>query len=228
MQYKNTIHTFIWYQSSLCSSESRSFPLFCNPNLAASMASSNTIVQLTATSHFPIKLTATNFPVWRNQVQSTLIGLDLNGFISGRCTPPPQTLTDKEVTTTNPAYTIWYRQDQIICSAILGSCSDAIQPIITSASTAKEAWDRLNTSYASQSRSRIISLKSKLAKNPKGNRSIADFLNDMRSIADELALVQNPIDEEDLLVHILSQLGDEYGPFTAAIKVRENPLSRTL
>lgn len=47
----------------------------------------------------------------------------------------------------------------------------------------------------------------------------------MRSIADELALVQNPIDEEDLLVHILSQLGDEYGPFTAAIKVRENPIS---
>ncbi|KAL4590423.1 hypothetical protein LXL04_003352 [Taraxacum kok-saghyz] len=131
------------------------------------MAPPDTIVQLTATTHFPIKLTPTNFPVWRKQVQLTLIGLDLNDFINGLSKPPPQTLTDKDTTKSNPAYTIWYRQDQIIYSAILGSCSEAIQPIITSASTAKESWDRLNTSYASQSRSRIISLKSKLAKNPK-------------------------------------------------------------
>ena len=47
----------------------------------------------------------------------------------------------------------------------------------------------------------------------------------MRSIADELALVQSPINEEDLLVHILNQLGDEYNSITAALKVREQPIS---
>ena len=47
----------------------------------------------------------------------------------------------------------------------------------------------------------------------------------MRSIADELALAQSPIDEEDLIVHILAQLGDEYNSITAALKVRENPVS---
>ena len=47
----------------------------------------------------------------------------------------------------------------------------------------------------------------------------------MRAIADDLALAQSPIAEEDLLVHILSQLGDEYSAIVAAIKVRETPLS---
>ncbi|KAJ9556427.1 hypothetical protein OSB04_011041 [Centaurea solstitialis] len=189
------------------------------------MAQITTLIQLTASTHFPIKLTTTNFPVWRRQIQSTLVGLGLDDFITGKSNSPPKTITDKEIVKTNPDYTAWYRQDQVIFSAILGSCSDAIQPIIASASSAKEAWERLNTSYASSSRSRIISLKSKLAKNPKGNRSIAEFLNEMRSIADELALVQSPVHEEDLLVHILSQLGDEYTSIIAAIKVREHPIS---
>ncbi|KAL4591255.1 hypothetical protein LXL04_004213 [Taraxacum kok-saghyz] len=154
-----------------------------------------------------------------------LIGLALDNFIDGSNKAPPKTISKENVISPNPAYTMWYRQDQVILSAILGSCSDAIQPLLTSAPSVKEACDRLGTSYASQSRSRIISLKSKLAKNPKGNRSIADFLNDMRMIADELAIAQSPIDEEDLMVHILSQLGDEYGPITAALKIRETSVS---
>ncbi|KAD2392962.1 hypothetical protein E3N88_39939 [Mikania micrantha] len=132
---------------------------------------------------------------------------------------------EKDIVRLNSAYTTWFRQDQVIFSAILGSCSDEIQPLIASASTAKEAWDRLTSNFASKSRSRIISLKSKLAKNPKGNRPVFEFLNEMRSIADELALVQSPIDEEDLLVHIINQLGDEYNNITAALKVRKQPVT---
>ncbi|CAI9263813.1 unnamed protein product [Lactuca saligna] len=47
---------------------------------------------------------------------------------------------------------------------------------------------------------------------------MTEFLNDMRGITDELALIQRPIDEEDLIVHILSQLGDEYNNIITAIK----------
>ncbi|GKA00873.1 putative zinc finger, CCHC-type containing protein [Tanacetum coccineum] len=46
----------------------------------------------------------------------------------------------------------------------------------------------------------------------------------MWSIADELALIQNPISEEDL-VHIITQLGDEFNSLVAAIKVRESPIT---
>ena len=154
-----------------------------------------------------------------------MIGLDLYKYPDVSLQPPSKVIIDKEKTSPNPDYLLWFRQDQIIISALLGSCSDSIQSIISSADTAQEAWERLNSSYASASRSRIISHKSKLAKNPQANRSITDYLHNMRSIADDLALAQNPVTEEDLLVHILSQLTDEYNTIVAALKVRETPIS---
>ncbi|GJZ13147.1 retrovirus-related pol polyprotein from transposon TNT 1-94 [Tanacetum coccineum] len=98
----------------------------------------------------------------------------------------------------------------ILLGTLLGSCSETIQPLISSAET---------------SRSRIISLKSKLTKNPKGTKSIAEYLYEMKSIADALSLAQSLILEEDSVVHILTQLGDEYNNIVAAIKVRESPIT---
>ena len=103
------------------------------------MASTTTdIVHLTAPSNFPIKLTTSNFPVWSRQVRSTLIGFNLSGYIDGTTKEPTQ-FTDTARTTPNPAYLVWYRQDQIIVSALLGSCSDTIQPLISSVTTAHDA-----------------------------------------------------------------------------------------
>ncbi|KAM0059747.1 putative RNA-directed DNA polymerase [Helianthus debilis subsp. tardiflorus] len=222
----NTLCVTIWYQSFCKALASHSIlAAALLPHQTNPMATSKPLIQITATNHFPIKLTPTNFPVWRTHVQSTLIGFELEDHITGDIDPPTKTITENNTTKTNPEYTAWFRQDQIVFSAILGSCTDAIQPLIASASTAKEAWNRLTTAYASSSRSRIISLKSKLAKNPKGNRSIVEFLNDMRSIADELALVQSPVNEEDLLVHILSQLGEEYSQLNAALKARQHSIT---
>ncbi|XP_019155246.1 PREDICTED: uncharacterized protein LOC109152126 [Ipomoea nil] len=91
--------------------------------------------------------------------------------------------------------------------------------------TAHDAWQRLVADYASASRGRIISLKAKLTRNPRGSRSISAYLNDMRAVADDLALAQCPVSEEDLLVHILTQLGEEYNSIISAVRVREKPLS---
>ncbi|XP_019156924.1 PREDICTED: uncharacterized protein LOC109153513 [Ipomoea nil] len=166
------------------------------------------IIQLNAPTHFPIKLTASNFSVWRRQVQSTLIGLDLIGYVDGTVTVPYQ-FSDDAHTVTNLAYTAWYRQDKIIVSTLLGCCSDTIQPIILSVATASDAWKCLTTSYANASRGRVISLKAKLAKNPKGNRSIVEYLNEMRVIANDLAL----------------DASEEYNSCFSTIRIRENPIS---
>ena len=59
-------------------------------------------IQLTAATHFPIKLTSVNFPVWRKQVESTLIGLQLETFIDGSQEPPKKQIEDKDGKKTNP------------------------------------------------------------------------------------------------------------------------------
>lgn len=106
-----------------------------------------TVVQLTASTHFNVTLTSDNFPVWRKHVYSTLIGLDLVHYITGT-KPAPAEFLDAEDTKSNPDYYSWFRQDQIILASLLGSCSPTIQPMIASANTAREAWERLVTSYA--------------------------------------------------------------------------------
>lgn len=181
------------------------------------------IVEVTTHTHFPIKLTSNNFLIWRKQVLATLIGLGLDSYIDGSVEALSKFLPN-DITKPNPAYLPWFRQDQILLGALLGICSDTIQPIVSSAETSRQAFKHLTDSYASASRYRIISLKSRLANNPKSARPISEFLHEMKTIADELALTQSPIDEEDPIVHILGQLGDDYTHISAALKFSDTQL----
>ncbi|VFQ65869.1 unnamed protein product [Cuscuta campestris] len=176
------------------------------------------VLSLHAKTHFPIKLVTTNFPIWQRQVRSTLIGLDLLGYVDGTLAAPSPT---------DSTYSVWFRQDQTIVGALLGSCTDTIQPLISNVSTARDAWLNLHSSFASASRGHVLALKSKLGKNPRGNRSINDYLHEMHSIANDLALNQSPVDEEDLVAHILNQLGSEYDSISSAALLRGSKLPFT-
>lgn len=184
----------------------------------------SSIIEITTHTHFPIKLNATNFPVWHKQVMATLIGLGLDTYVDGSTAAPSKTLAS-DATKPNLEYRSWLRKDQIILGALIGSCSDTIQPLVSSTETSYQAFKHLTESYASISRSRIISLKSRLANNPKGNRPVAEFLHDMKTISDDLALAQSPVDEEDLNVHVLAQLGDNYAHIVATLKVRDTTIT---
>ncbi|GKC75713.1 LTR copia-type gag-polypeptide [Tanacetum coccineum] len=118
------------------------------------------IAELSTHTYFPIKLTTNNFPSWRKQVLSTLMGLELEQFVDGQAKAPPKILEEKA----NPDYRLCV------------------------------------------SRSRIISLQSKLDTNSKGTKPVAEYLNEMKTIADELALAQKLIDDDDLIVHKLTHL----------------------
>ncbi|CAH9121636.1 unnamed protein product [Cuscuta epithymum] len=101
-----------------------------------------TVIPITATTHFPIKLITSNFPVWKCQVPSALIGLGLEAYVDGTV-KVPELFTDEAKTQVTPCYTTWFRQDRTILSALLGSCSDTIQPIISSATSARHALEKL-------------------------------------------------------------------------------------
>ncbi|CAH9145261.1 unnamed protein product [Cuscuta epithymum] len=181
------------------------------------------VISLTASNHFPIKLTTSNYPVWKCQVHSALVGLGLDGYVDGSIAAPDRYM-DAAKTQPNPCYAIWYRQDRTIISALLGSCADAIQPLISSVTTAKQAWDKLSLTYASTSRGRIISLKTALSRTTKGGRSITEYIAEMYALSEALALAQSPIPEEDLVINILNGLSPDYGELRSAIRVRNTPL----
>ncbi|KAK2976500.1 hypothetical protein RJ640_001045 [Escallonia rubra] len=88
-----------------------------------------------------------------------------------------------------------------------------------------EAWERLLVLFANRSHSRVMSLKEHPLNNPRGTRSISEYLQHMRAIADDLALVENPLSEDDLVLYTLSGVRPKFKEIVPTIRPRETPIS---
>ncbi|CAL1361749.1 unnamed protein product [Linum trigynum] len=187
---------------------------------SATSAAIPVIVTFNPAAQLPLKLTPTNFASWRSQFETLLMGLDLFGFIDGSTIAPSRTITMEAATQANPAYQYWFRQDKLILHALRCSISESIYSFVSAASTSREAWLILEKLYASSAQSRVIHLKTKLAKTVKGDNDVLTFVNDLKSLAAELALVNAAVAEMDLVVLCLRGLGDEYAAFSAAVRAR--------
>lgn len=204
-----------------------SHPVMLNPN--SSQISFNSgyqqLIQFNPASQLPLKLTGShNFATWKSQVSTLMHGHDLYSFLDGSCAPVATIQKDnKEVV--NPEYRFWFRQDQLIQNALMASVDAPIASQVASAQTSKQAWDSLHTSFANKSHTRIFSLRDMLGKVSKEAKTIAEYLREIRSIADELATAGAPISTDELIVKILSGLGTEYREISAAIRARDSPIS---
>ena len=108
---------------------------------------------------------------------------------------------------------------------IIGSSSPAIILFIARAKTVKEAWTILATTYAKPSRGRIKQVKTHLKNLTKGSLSVTEFLQTIKTRADELAILGAPVDDEDLTDKILDNLGEDYKELVRAVQARDNPIS---
>ena len=95
---------------------------------------------------------------------------------------------------------------------------------MSSTTTSADAMSRLTKAYANCSRTHIMSLKERLASITKGDSSVSNYLCSIRSIADELALIDHPVDDLDLVIAALNGLGSTFREFTASIRTRDTPL----
>ncbi|GKV31443.1 hypothetical protein SLEP1_g40129 [Rubroshorea leprosula] len=198
-----------------------------SPNSAASKTSPNsaaTVLNPGLTRNplsfnsaaFPVKLTPTNYMSWRAQFTCLLAGYELDGYLDGRNPCPVATA---------PEYSLWARQDQLLRHALITSVSENITPYIAAAATAQQAWETLARLYANRSRSRVITLKERLQNMRRDGRSVADYLRDLKTVADELGTIDRPLNDDDLTVYILNGLGSEFREIAASLRARDSSLS---
>ncbi|KAK2638883.1 hypothetical protein Ddye_026678 [Dipteronia dyeriana] len=185
----------------------------------------NTIISINIVVQAPLKLTATNYRSWKLQFQTLLIGFDLMGFVDGKSSCPPETITTGDTTAQNPEHHIWVRQDQLLLNAILGSITPSIIPFIASAKTAHDAWVALANTYAKPSRGHIIHLKGVLTNITKGTQSITEYMQHAKSITDELAMIDTLENPKELTVKITNGLGDEYKDISSAVRAHDTVIS---
>ncbi|KFK26152.1 hypothetical protein AALP_AA8G210300 [Arabis alpina] len=172
------------------------------------------------------KLTSTNYISWCLQLHLFLGGHDLSAYINATAAPPPQTITTTAgVSSANPKFISWMRQDKFFFATMLGAISTPLQSLVTSASTSFEAWEVLAKTYGTPSRGHIRGLKEQLQKTLKGSKTIDEYMQLMKSKADQLSLLGRAIDHEDFLDDIIRGLPDDYHAVCDAVTNRETIVS---
>ncbi|KAH0679604.1 uncharacterized protein [Solanum tuberosum] len=189
---------------------------------ANSTASNIVIMQFNHAYQLPIKLVSNhNFTTGKAHVSMLIHGHNLFGHLDGTIVAPLITLTTKNESTPNPAYTNWFRQDQFVQNAILALVEPTRASTVATATSAHKAWESLHTTFTNKSHTRIISLQDQLARITNDSRPVTDYLRDIHSIADELAIGGAPITDVQLTVRILQGLGTDYNTILIAIRSRE-------
>jgi histone deacetylase 1/2 len=156
------------------------------------------------------KLDGTNYLGWQSQFLPFLKSNDLLGFVEGSEPVPEKTTADG---TTNAAYTVWYKKDQALLGLILSSISPNLVASFYGQNTSKQVWNALKMKFSNQSRSRIAHMRRQLQTITQGSNNCSTYLEDAKSIADQLAAAGKIIDDQDLISFILGGLNQEYNPF---------------
>jgi hypothetical protein len=131
------------------------------------------------------------------------------GYLDGttKCPLVPPNSTEPGTNTTT---ILWFRQDQLLLNVILALISDNISPLIATAKTSVEDWSRLIQLYANRSRTRVMQLKESLTLLQKGDQSIFNYMQVVRTIVDELVMIDKPLSNDDITLYVLNGLGTNY------------------
>jgi hypothetical protein len=180
------------------------------------------IITINAATTINEKLIPSTFPQWRAQFEALLIGYDFIDFVTGihQC-PAIDTLNSTASKATNSH---WIRQDKLILHAILTSTSTTITPLLAAYKTSHEAWIALTRLYTGKSKTRVMQLKEDLTLSNRGSRTVIEFLQGSKVIADELAIIDHLVSDDDLTLYILNGLGIEFREIAAPIRARETSL----
>jgi len=92
-------------------------------------------------------------------------------------------------------------------------------------STSRSIWVTLETLFSARSQSRILQLKQQLSNLKKGAQSISGYFQKAQGFAHLLAAIGKPIDNSELIFHILAGLGAEYDPLVTSVTTRQDSIS---
>ncbi len=101
------------------------------------------------------------------------------------------------------------------------SVSDSMIVHIQNAKSPKQAWDTLVKMYNTNTQAYKMQLKQKLHNLYKNKMNINNYSTKVKNLADVLAYIGAPIDDEDLVAVTLNGLGKDYSQFRTSIAVRE-------
>ena len=59
----------------------------------------------------------------------------------------------------------------------------------------------------------------------KDSKSIAEYMQTIKTIADDLALIGYPLSEDELIIHVLNGLDNDFKEINATIWAKDSPVT---
>ncbi|CAA7036250.1 unnamed protein product [Microthlaspi erraticum] len=173
-------------------------------------------------SSVTLKLTDSNYLLWKTQFESLLSSQKLSGFINGTIAAPPasHTVVVGGVPTIepNPLYEAWFCTDQLVRSWLFGTLSEEVLGVVHSLSTSREVWLGLAENFNQSSLAREFALRRNLQFLTKKGKTLTEYCRELKTICDALASIGKPVDESMKLFGFLNGLGREYDPVSTGIQ----------
>lgn len=159
-----------------------------------------------------LKLDRTNYAFWRVLVQQAIRAHGFDDFISPTAVSPSPLLPSGSGgdTVPNPGFVNWIRRDQYLFSWMLSSVGESMLGHVVRCRSSRELWSVLENVFRSQSKVQMMRYRQQLQSTKKGNLSVEDYFMKMCGIDDQLAAIGKPLDDDELLMHIMEGFGPEY------------------
>lgn len=120
----------------------------------------------------------------------------------------------------NLTYSYWINKEQEILSWLFIASTEDIHSQVLDCTFSHEVWIRLEKIYNATTRSRLMQLKFDLVTLKKSYDSMLVYFKKYRSISYELAQIDRPTTDEDLVFHILQGLPSDFNAFRISISTQ--------
>ncbi|KAK2973116.1 hypothetical protein RJ640_027088 [Escallonia rubra] len=167
-----------------------------------------------------LKLTLSNFLLWKTQFISLAESQEMIGFLDGDYPMPSKYITasgaevagDKPME--NPDFKAWKRSDRLLRGWITGTLSEEVLGLVVGLETSSEVWAALVDSFAQESQEREFYLTQKLQfHSRKDFKTMSEYLRVFKEICDDLAAIGQPVDDRQKVFGLLKGLGIGYESF---------------
>jgi transposase InsO family protein len=169
-----------------------------------------------------IKLSSSNYLLWKSQLLPLLESQNLLGHVDGTLVPPPP-FDPPTSQTPNPKHLAWKATDQRLLSLLLSSLTEEAMVEAVGLSTSHEVWTALENTFSHRSKAREIRLKDDLQLMKRGTRPVTAYARAFKALCDQLHAIGRPVDGTDKTHWFLRGLGPEFSSFSTA-QMAQTPL----
>nr|KAJ0209912.1 hypothetical protein LSAT_V11C400165660 [Lactuca sativa] len=194
--------------------------------MASTSNTSDSVLSLNTVMHLiTIRLSSSNYLLWKNQLLPLLTYQNLVGHVDGSSLPPAATITKDGKTEPNPALPTWHAADQRVVILLQASLTEEAFSKIVGLGTARQIWVALEAAYSNSSVERVQNLHDQLRLLSKGSTPVSEFGRKFKSIFDQLTAIGQPVDEHVKIHWFLCGLDATFETFSTAIRASCSPLN---